>query len=130
MFDFEKSVSVHGRTASGHYVDDSLNCYEGLNKYIKHPRAEAHPERVTKPSPYLVSFYVLTVDEIKEDIEIRRAYWERVANDNRDALTKIEKSLKYVLTGVAKLVDTCREENGDTVTSAVRQALKDRYVFI
>lgn len=130
MFDFEKAVSVHGRTKSGYYVDDSLNCYETLGSYEKHPRAEAHPERVTKPSPYLVPFYVLSLDEIKEDIENRRAYWERTANDYKDALAKIEDAMVEVLSGIGKIVDKCEAENGKTVTSYIRQSLKNRYVFI
>ena len=130
IYDFEKAIEVHGRTASGHYIYDSLNCYYAMGGYSKYPRAEAHPERVTKPSPYLVPFYVLSLDEIKEDIATRKAYWESVVADKKDALIKVEKGIREVLTAVSDTMSKCEAENGATVAGVVKQLLKNEIIFI
>ena len=129
MFDFQKEIGVHTRTAKGAYTTDSIDLYEGLNKYIDHPRADAHPERVVRPSQYLVPFYIESLDEIKEDIANRQAYWEKVAETKKETLEKIETGLTEILNEFGKILDGAEAKYGKEVADIAKRGLRDNYIF-
>lgn len=96
----EQSIHVYTKT-NGKYDEDYINLYEVLSKYNKCPRAEANPERILNRAPYLNPVYILTLEEIKEDIAKRIEDLKsnaKTCRERAEALSRYEeKAIETVL---------------------------------
>ena len=129
MFNFEKEIKVWSRTNDGSPVYDSIDTYQSVNKYDKNERAEAHPERVVKPSQYLVPFYLKSVEDIRADICNRTAYWAKVANDKKQMLISFEQETKGLIEQVADLFTEFEAKNGKAMANLAKSTIQDNFIM-
>lgn len=127
MFNFEKEISVFARTHDGRPVHDSIDTYESITRYTKNERAEAHPERVVKPSQYLVPFYVKSVEDLRADIVNKTVYWAKVANDKKQMLITFEKETKDLVNKVGDLFTEFEEKNGKQMASLAKNTIREHF---
>lgn len=129
MFNFEKGISVFARTHDGSPVYDSIDTYDALNRHIKNERAEAHPERVIKPSQYLVPFYVKSVEDLRADIMNKTVYWAKVANDKKQMLITFEKETKDLVDKIGDLFTEFEEKNGKRMASLAKDTIRENFIM-
>ena len=102
-YSFEKELSVSGHGEFCGYVSDSIN----LSKFIS-CREE---NKIEKKQNIDGDYYILDLDDVKEEINNRIKYWDKVMADNKMTLVKIKEMCELCEDLIEKLKMECGNNN-------------------
>ena len=129
LVDCEKEMTVYTYSVMNGYINDSIDCYETINKYRDCNRADDHPDRVVKPSTYLVPFYIKSVDDMKEDIQKRIDYYASVVEDRKNSIALMA-NLPSLLNSISDLMVGFKEDNGQSMARIAEKVIQGNWYSV